>query len=148
MTASISEMIERVHRLDEEIAARQTERATLYRMIEWEALRREREDAEANGQIDFSMFTDAARRLLIELWDSPGKMLSLQDIREDVLFDADAKEQAIHDAIKAARKEMRVFHNFGYEIKNIRGKGYRLEKIEVWRSLEKQQKNTEKQRKN
>jgi len=146
MTTSISEMIERVRCLDEEIAARLDERATLSRMIEWEALRKEREDAEANGEIDFTVFTDTTRRLLIEFWDVPGKMLSHQDIREDVLFHKDAKEQAIHDVIREAKKEMR-FHHFGYEIKNVRGKGYRLEKIEVWRSLEKHQKIPEKQRK-
>ena len=123
-------MIARVRCLDEEIAARLEERATLSRMIERAALRKEREDAEANGQIDFSMFTDTTRLLLIEFWDAAGKMLSHQDIRDDVLFHSDAADQAIHDAISEARKEMKLC-NFGHEIKNVRGKGYRLEKREV-----------------
>ena len=76
--------------------------------------------------VDFSMFSDSTKRLMDEFWVAPGKMLSHQDIREDVIFDEDAKESAIHDVIKAARKELKTCCNCHYAIENIRGKGYRL----------------------
>ena len=55
---------------------------------------------------DFSMFKDTTRRLLIELWDAPEKMISNQDIREDVMFNEDADGRALRKAISIVRKEL------------------------------------------
>jgi DNA-binding winged helix-turn-helix (wHTH) protein len=76
-------------------------------------------------QTDFSMFKDTTRRLLTNLWDAPDKMLSHEDIREDVMFDPEAPDRNIRRTINRARKALRE-KNSRYAIKNIKGKGYQL----------------------
>jgi len=90
---------------------------------------------EDEGQIDFSMFKDTTRRLLVELWDAPGKMLSQEHIKEYVIFDEDASDRAVRLVIDRARKEMKCCPDFHYEINNVRGKGYQLISREVFQSV-------------
>jgi DNA-binding response OmpR family regulator len=111
----------------------------------WAEIER-RERVETAEKIDFSMFKDTTNRLLTEFMKAPDKMLSQEDIRQDVMFD-EAKETAVRDVIRFARKEIQSCHNFYYEIKNIRGKAYQLVKREVWRSVEKMRRTPQKQRK-
>jgi len=81
--------------------------------------------AEENDDVDFSMFKETTRRLLIELWDAPEKMISHQDIREDVIFDEEASDQAVKNVIVRARYEL-AEAKAKFDIKNVFGKGYQL----------------------
>jgi len=72
---------------------------------------------------DFSRFSDTTRRLLIELWDAPDRIISHQDIREDVIGDFEASLSAIWSVIFRAKKEL---VGSGMRIENVWGKGYRL----------------------
>jgi DNA-binding winged helix-turn-helix (wHTH) protein len=74
---------------------------------------------------DFSMFKDTTRRLLTELWHAPDRMLSHQDIREDVMHDEVARDGTVREAIRKARRELRNV-NCVYSIETIRVKGYKL----------------------
>jgi len=76
--------------------------------------------------IDFSMFKDTTRRLLIELWDAPQRMLSKQDICNDVILDEYASNVAVRLVITKAKKEMATHSDFHYVIKNIKRRGYQL----------------------
>jgi DNA-binding winged helix-turn-helix (wHTH) protein len=73
--------------------------------------------------VDFSMFRDTTSRLLTAFWNAPDKMLSHEDIRQDVLFDPEASDCNVRRVINRARKALQE-KNFGYEIRNIKGKGY------------------------
>jgi DNA-binding winged helix-turn-helix (wHTH) protein len=79
----------------------------------------------ADEEVDFSMFKDTTRRLLIELWDAPDKMISHQDIREDVIFDEEASDQAVKNVIARARYELAEAHA-KFTIENVFGKGFQL----------------------
>ena len=74
---------------------------------------------------DFSMFKDTTRRLLTELWDAPERMLSHEDIRQDVILDEYASDGAVKHVIMRARKEL-MNHEFAYNIRSIWGKGYQI----------------------
>ena len=88
--------------------------------------------AERTEHVDVSMFPDETRRLLTEFLKAPKRMLSHEDIRQDVMlllpeedFD-DANGSALRQVIDRARKKLKAQPNFHYEITNIRGKGYQL----------------------
>ena len=72
---------------------------------------------------DFSIFKDTTCRLLTAMWEAPEKTLSQEDIREDVIFDEEASDNAVKQVIKKAKKEL---EDYNIEIKNIWGKGYQL----------------------
>jgi len=98
----------------------------------------ERTDEE---NVDFSKFKDTTRRLLVEFWDAPNRMLSHEDIREDVMLDKDADDRALRQVICKARKEMAA-KNFAYDIENIRGTGYRLIRRETLPNVSEPPRNT------
>ena len=108
------------------------------------AVRTEYEEPETP---DFSMFKDTTRRLLTELWDAPRRMLSHQDIREDVMFDEYANDGAVRKAMCIARRELKR-KNFSYDIKNIKDKGYKLVARETLPTLPAPPKIREKRQKN
>jgi DNA-binding response OmpR family regulator len=90
----------------------------------WAEIER-RERVGTAEQIDFSMFKDTTNRLLTEFMNAPDKMLSQEDIRQDEMFDEYASDDAVKKVIKRAREES-ALNKLPYEIKNIRGKGYKL----------------------
>ena len=83
------------------------------------------DENENDGQPDFSRFKDTTSRLLTEFWNSPDHILSYDDIRQDVIFDNVANDDAIRQIISRARKELSDMR-CPYEIKNLRKEGYRL----------------------
>jgi hypothetical protein len=129
MSLSVSELILSGKQIDKEVddllsqvASRRAARAAIDRQIEAIALR----GAEEDDAPDFSMFPDTARRLLVNLWDAPdSRMLSQEDIREDVMFDRDANDDAVRQTVSKVRKELRRKNSI-YDIKNIKNKGYQL----------------------
>ena len=82
----------------------------------WAEIQRRKKSAESP---DFSVFSDTTRRLLIELWDAPGRMNSHHDIREDVIGDVEASKAAVWLVILRAKNEI---EGSGMEIENVRGK--------------------------
>ena len=74
---------------------------------------------------DFSMFKDTTRRLLTEFWVAPDRMLSHEDIRQDVIGDDLANDCTVWQVICRANAEL-VKKKFPFEIKNVKKKGYRL----------------------
>jgi len=50
-------------------------------------------------QIDCSLFKDTTSRLLMGFMRAEDKMLSQEDIREDVIFDVDASDRAVRQVI-------------------------------------------------
>ena len=86
----------------------------------------QRERIEVDEIPDFSGFKETTRRLLVNLWDATDKMLSHEDIRQDVILDEYASTKAIERMIAKAREEI-AQNGFPYAIKNVWGKGYRLE---------------------
>ena len=124
MPFSLQDMIERRRKLAVELA-------TLDHMIEVEALRLAGKTGGGmvpidEERIDLSMFKDTTRRLLVELWDAPEKMISKEDIRVDVMFDDEASDEAVKMVIRRARQEIEAHSFFPYEIATIPRKGYRL----------------------
>jgi DNA-binding response OmpR family regulator len=96
-------------------------------------------------QIDFSMFKDETSRLLMEFWKAQNRMLSQEDIWQDVMFlnpDDEINNGAIRQVIDRARKAIETCPDFRYEIKNIRGKGYQLVNREVLQRVTNTPKNT------
>ncbi|MCL2709680.1 MAG: helix-turn-helix domain-containing protein [Planctomycetaceae bacterium] len=97
-------------------------------------------------QVDLSMFKDTTRRLLKELLNAPGNMLSHSEIRQGVMIDVMASDSAVRNVVKRARKEMRACRDCPYEIKTIIRKGYRLEKTEMYQDVSKKPKISPKSR--
>ena len=81
--------------------------------------------AEENDDVDFSMFKETTARLLTEFWNAPNKMLSQEDIRQDVILDEEASDKAVKNVIARARYEL-AEANAKFDIKNVFGKGYQL----------------------
>jgi DNA-binding winged helix-turn-helix (wHTH) protein len=92
-------------------------------------LKAEQPEIVKQADFDFSMFKDTTCRLLTELLNAPGHMLSHKIIRQDVMFDVEASDSAVRNVVKRARKEMKENGACRYEIKTICTKGYKLEKI-------------------
>ena len=74
---------------------------------------------------DSEHFSPASFGLLQQLWHAPNHILSKEDIRQDVIEDYEASDNAIWLRINSARQELRNVE-FPYEIETLRGKGYRL----------------------
>jgi len=70
-------------------------------------------------EVDFSMFPDATRRLLIELWDARDRTIDKEDIRQDVIGDDDVGDGAVHMVVTRARSDMKKY-GFPYEIQYVR----------------------------
>ena len=144
MTHSLREIIERKRQLVAEIVAKQNEVATIDRMIEKAALCSARAEEES-GQPDFSMFKVETSRLLTAFWHAPEKLLFREDIRQKVILDKKASDGAIRQVINRAKKALQS-ENFLYDIKNIRGKGYKLVSKRAKRSVTKRPKKEQKRR--
>ena len=71
------------------------------------------------------VFCPSTYTLLKQFFEAPNRMLSKEDIRQDVMGDDEAREGSIRQCILEARKELRR-SGFPYSIETIRGKGYRL----------------------
>ena len=144
MTDSLCEIIERKRQLVAEIVDKQNEVAAIDRIIEEEALCSARAKEES-GRPDFSMFKEETERLLITFWSVPNRFLSQEDIQEDVILDEEASGGAIRQVIDRAKKAMQKV-DFPYDIKNIRGKGYKLVSKRVERSVTKHSSKQQKRR--
>jgi len=90
------------------------------------------ERAASKEYIDVSMFPNETGRLLTEFLKSPKRILSHEEIRQDVMLLSPEEEEtdvngcALRQVIGRARKNIKKHPDFHYEIKNIRGKGYQL----------------------
>ena len=118
MSPRVLEILDRLESIDLEALALRKELREVLR-------------AEPNSsvlQADFSMFKDTTSRLLTEFLNAPNRILSYEDIRLDVMFDAEASDSAIRSVIQRARQEMRDVPDCRYEIKSISKRGYRLER--------------------
>ena len=144
MTHSLREIIERKRQLVAEIIAKQNEVATIDRMIEEMVLCSVRAEEES-GLPDFSMFKEETSRLLTAFWHAPEKLLFREDIRQKVIFDNKASDGAVRQVIDRAKKALQEV-NFPYDIKNIRGKGYKLIRKRAERSVTKRSKKEPKRR--
>ena len=71
------------------------------------------------------VFSPSTYTLLRQFFKAPNMMLSKEDVRQDVLFDTEAREGSLRQCVSAARKELRRAQ-FPYRIETIIRKGYRL----------------------
>jgi DNA-binding response OmpR family regulator len=69
--------------------------------------------------------TPATFQLVFQLWETPERFLSKEDMKDAVMNDEEAHEGAVRECIRRARKELRQA-DFPYKIETERGKGYRL----------------------
>ena len=74
---------------------------------------------------DSEHFSSATFDLVRQLWFAPEHILSQEDIRQDVILDDDASDNAVWIRVKRARRELNKV-NFPYAIVTLRGWGYRL----------------------
>ena len=74
---------------------------------------------------DSIRLSPATFRLVQQLWITPDRFLSKEDVRQDVIEDHDAHESTLRTRIKEARRELKKGH-FPYEVVTVHGKGYRL----------------------
>ena len=81
------------------------------------------EPVEEEATPDYSIFSYKTCLLLTEMHEAPNRILSYENIREDVIFNVDASERAVKNVVLRARKEI---EDYEIEIKNIHGKGYQL----------------------
>ena len=79
---------------------------------------------------NFSNFKETTARLLTALWNAPKKMLSHEDIREDVIWDGEASNKAVERVVARGREELRE-HQCSFEIVNVYRKGFRLVAISL-----------------
>jgi len=83
-----------------------------------------------NGQViawgdDSEHFRPSTFRLVQQLWQAADRTLSKEDVRQDTIFDEEAKPESLRTLVKNARRELESV-NFPYEIETLWGKGYRL----------------------
>jgi DNA-binding response OmpR family regulator len=71
------------------------------------------------------VFTPCTYSLLKQFFEAPKMMLSKEDIRQEVMFDDEAREGNMRQCIFGARKELKRT-GFPYRIETITRKGYRL----------------------
>jgi DNA-binding winged helix-turn-helix (wHTH) protein len=71
------------------------------------------------------VFSPTTYMLLKQFFETSDRVLSKEDVRQDVLGDDDAREGSLRQCILAARKELHR-HQFPYRIETIMRKGYRL----------------------
>ena len=74
---------------------------------------------------DSEHFRPSTFRLVQQLWQAAERTLSKEDVRQDTIFDEDAKPESLRTLIKNARRELEAVY-FPYEIETLWGKGYRL----------------------
>ena len=67
----------------------------------------------------------APERLLYALIHAPNHFLSKEDIRQDVLYDDDASDDAVRSCVRHARQDL-AQTPLPYRITTIRAKGYQL----------------------
>jgi len=97
--------------------------------------RREKAGNTEQIDLDVSQFKDTTNRLLTEFLNAPDKILSKEDIRQDVILDEYASENAVMSAVKRARKEMQACRDCHYEIRNMKRRGYKLVRKETCHNL-------------
>ena len=83
-----------------------------------------------NGQIiawenNCERFTPATFRFVQQLWIASGYTLSREDVRQYVIENKEASNEAVWQCLKRARQELKSV-GFPYEIETLRGKGYLL----------------------
>ena len=71
------------------------------------------------------VFSPSTYSLLRQFFKSPNMTLSKEDIRQDVLYDEEAREGCLRQCVSTARKELQRA-SFPYRIETIIRKGYRL----------------------
>ena len=71
------------------------------------------------------VFSPCTYTLLKQFFDAANRMLSKEDVRQDVLGDDDAREGTVRQCISEARKELRR-NQCPYRIETITRKGYKL----------------------
>ena len=71
------------------------------------------------------VFSPSTYTLLQQFFNAPNRMLSKEDVRQDVLRDDDAREGSVRQCILLARKEL-LRTGFPCRIETITRKGYRL----------------------
>ena len=71
------------------------------------------------------VFSPSTYTLLKQFFEVPNMFLSKEDVRQDVLYDNDAREGSVRQCILEARKELKRL-GFPYRIETIIRKGYRL----------------------
>jgi hypothetical protein len=129
MTTVFTSQQEIIHQLRKNHEERQKvlKKLTMLGDSEAELMMQLQEQSGINAVVipDFSMFKDTTRRLLIEFWIAPNRMLSHEDIRQDVMFDNEAKISAIWQVISRANAELSKM-KFCFEIKNMKKRGYQL----------------------
>ena len=72
-------------------------------------------------------FAPATFRLIQELWYSETKFISKADVRQDVMYDDEAKEGTVRKCLCMARKEIKK-SKFPYTIDTVKAKGYSMKK--------------------
>ena len=129
-------LLSKLQELDVALQVMLRMRSEMYSII---AASLDREDSEGigipltfyeNGQIiswgdDSEHFAPATFQLLQQLWFAPSRTLSKEDIRQDVIGDGEASDNAIWIRIKNARTELLAVQ-FPYEITGIPRKGYKM----------------------
>ena len=88
-----------------------------------------------NGRViawgnDSEHFRPSTFRLLQQLWFTPDRFLTKEDICQDVIEDVYASDLAIRLVINKARKELNNVE-FPYEIETVQGRGYRLNRLKT-----------------
>jgi len=119
---TLAEMFEQRRKLAAELA-------TLDQKIEAEAMRPQTERSEyteSEPKLNLLVFKDKTLLLLTRLWNAPNRMLSNDDIREYVIFEGGATDNAVRLVINRAKEEMKAYPDCRYEIINKRNKGYLL----------------------
>ena len=119
---TLAEMFEQRRKLAAELA-------TLDQKIEAEAMRPQTERSEyteSEPKLNLLVFKDKTLLLLTRLWNAPNRMLSNDDIREYVIFEGGATDNAVRLVINRAKEEMKAYQDCRYEIINKRNKGYLL----------------------
>ena len=105
------------------------------------------EHNETGATLDLSRFEYKTQTLLAELRDAPNGIVSKETIRQFVIGEEDAPDETIRTVIFRAREEMKVFPDCRYEIKTVRGTGWRLVCKETFQNVSKPKKPRKKQRK-
>jgi hypothetical protein len=103
--------------------------------------------AKSEPVLNFLLYKGKPLLLLWELWNAPKRMLSYQQIREDVMCKDEASIDAVMGFVKRAKNAMKSKKEH-YEIENIHEWGYRLLYRESCQNLSKTSKTPRTRRKN
>jgi DNA-binding response OmpR family regulator len=129
MTSTMSTQPEAVVQLQEIHVKRQRILKKLAKLNDREATLFMQLQVQENGKTiappDFSVFKGTTRQLLTKFWNAPDHILSHEDIRQDVIFDEEAKDCTVWQTVSRANAEL-IKMKFPFEIKNIRKKRYQL----------------------